>query len=339
MLSSQIYKKLYISGIGLLSTILIGTFGYWFITGKQYEIFDCFFMTFITITTIGFGEIIPLQNYAGARLFTVFIALAGIGFITYFLSTLAAIVIEGYYKKTYLVKKMTKDISKLENHYILCGLNPYTDKIIDELIETDKGHVVIDPDEEKLNILHNNHKKESYVEGDPTEDEILRKAGIERAKGLFAATDDDNVNLVISLSAKRLNPKLRVVAFCFNLKNAEKMELAGADRVVSPTNIGGIRMASEMLRPTVTNFLDFMLREDNKSSKIEEIMVSAEYHGKTMKEIDISGLRSTMVMAIKNKDGWIFKPGEDFYVYEGDVLIVMTTSEERKELENKLSGD
>lgn len=339
MIKSEIFKKLYMSGLGLLGTVLIGTFGYWYITGKQYDIFDCFFMTFITITTIGFGEIIPLQNFVGARFFTVIIAMAGIGFITYFLSTLAAVVIEGYFTKNYLKSKMKKEIDQLENHYILCGLNAYTDKILEELVDTHKGHVIIDPNQDTLAELHNRLKKECYIIGDPTEDDILKKAGIERAKGLFAATDDDNINLVISLSAKRLNPKLRVVAFCFNLKNAEKMELAGADRVVSPTNIGGIRMASEMLRPTVTNFLDFMLREDNKSSKIEEIMVSAEYHGKTMKEIDISGLRSTMVMAIKNKDGWIFKPGEDFYVYEGDILIVMTTSEERKELESKLSSD
>ncbi len=326
------------SGLGLLGTVLIGTFGYWYITGKQYDIFDCFFMTFITITTIGFGEIIPLQNFVGARFFTVIIAMAGIGFITYFLSTLAAVVIEGYFTKNYLKSKMTKEINQLENHYILCGLNSYTDKIMEELMDTQKQNVIIDTDEEKLDKMHESFKKENYIEGDPTEDTILKKAGIERAKGLFAATDDDNVNLVISLSAKRLNPNIRVVAFCFNLKNAEKMELAGADKVVSPTNIGGIRMASEMLRPTVTNFLDFMLKEDNKSSRIEEIMVSEEYHGKTMKEIDVSSLKSTMIMAIKNKDGWVFKPGDDFTVNYGDVLIVMTTAEERKSLVNQLSG-
>src|SRR5690606_9758643 len=338
MIKSEIFKKLYMSGLGLLGTVLIGTFGYWYITGKQYDIFDCVFMTFITITTIGFGEIIPLQNFVGARFFTVIIAMAGIGFITYFLSTLAAVVIEGYFTKNYLKSKMTKEINQLENHYILCGLNSYTDKIMEELVDTHKEHVIIDPNQDTLDEMHTRLKKECYIIGDPTEDEVLKKAGIDRAKGVFAATDDDNVNLVISLSVKRLNPKVRVVAFCFNLKNSEKMEIAGADKIVSPTNIGGIRMASEMLRPTVTNFLDFMLREDNNSSRIEEIMVSEEYHGKTMKEIDVSNLKSTMIMAIKNKDGWVFKPGDDFTVNYGDVLIVMTTSEERKSLVDQLSG-
>src|SRR5690606_7833940 len=206
-----------------------------------------------------------------------------------------------YFTKNYLKSKMTKEINQLENHYILCGLNSYTDKIMEELMDTQKQNVIIDTDEEKLDKMHESFKKENYIEGDPTEDTILKKAGIERAKGLFAATDDDNVNLVISLSAKRLNPNIRVVAFCFNLKNAEKMELAGADKVVSPTNIGGIRMASEMLRPTVTNFLDFMLKEDNKSSRIEEIMVSEKYNGKTKKEIYVTRIKSKMIMAIKNK--------------------------------------
>ena len=338
MIRADIFKKLYLSGLGLLITVLTGTIGYWFIFEKQHSIFDCFFMTFITITTIGFGEVLPLQDYTGARMFTVLIAMAGIGFITYFVSTFAAIIIEGYIRQNYQKSKMDKVISQLKNHYIVCGINPYTSKVIEELSQTNREYVVIDPDIENLDRIHTLYKNGSRIQGDPTEDEILKKAHIDSSVGVFAATEDDNINLVISLSARRLNPKVRVIAFCFNQKNVEKMQLAGADKVVSPTNIGGMRMASEMIRPTVTNFLDFMLREDSKTYRIEEIIISEEYHGKNIKEIDVSDLKSTIIMAIKNGDKWTFKPGDDCVICEDDVLIVMTTPEERVKLEKDLSA-
>lgn len=326
------------SGLGLFITVLTGTFGYWFIFEKQYGLFDCFFMTFITITTIGFGEVLPLQDYTGARMFTVVIAMAGIGFITYFVSTFAAIIIEGYIRQNYQKSKMDKLISQINHHYIVCGINPYTEKVIEELAETNREYVIIDPDAENLQQIHSLYKNECHIQGDPTEDEILKKAHIANSIGVFAATEDDNINLVISLSARRLNPNVKIVAFCFNQKNVEKMELAGASKVVSPTNIGGMRMASEMIRPTVTNFLDFMLREDSKTYRIEEVIISEEYHGKNMKEIDVSNLNSTIIMAIKNGDKWTFKPGDDCVICRGDVLIVMTTPEERLILEKDLAG-
>lgn len=335
-MSDNIFKRLYSSGAGLVITILVGTLGYWVILEQNYTLFDCFFMTFITVTTIGFGEVIPLDQYYGARLFTVVIALSGIGFITYFVSTLAGTIIEGYFKENYQKSKRNKMIGKLDNHYILCGVNPYTNKIIEELAVTSRDHVIIDTDVEKIAKVIERFKDEYYIEGDATEDDILKTAGIEKARGVFAATEDDNVNLVISLSAKRLNPSARVVAFCFNHKNAEKLMLAGADKVVSPTNIGGMRLASEMIRPTVTNFLDFMLREDSKTFRIEEIPISDNHHGKKIIEIDVSGLNSTLIMAIRSGDSWKFKPDNEYCVSEGDILVVMTTPEERHKLENML---
>lgn len=228
---------------------------------------------------------------------------------------------------------MEKDISKLQDHYILCGLNTYTGKIVEELSQTHRDHVIIEQESESIEDMKNNFKGESYIEGDPTEDEILKKAGIDRAKGVFAATNDDNINLVISLSAKRLNPKLRVIAFSFKQKNMEKMILAGADKVVSPTTIGGMRMASEMIRPTVTNFLDYMLRDSGKSFRIEEVIITDDYHGKKLVDVDINDLKSTVLMAIRTGEDWRFKPDEDSIINKGDILIVMTTPEERIKLE------
>jgi voltage-gated potassium channel len=117
----------------------------------------------------------------------------------------------------------------------------------------------------------------------------------------------------------------------------EKMQLAGADKVVSPTNIGGMRMASEMIRPTVTTFLDYMLRENSKTFRIEEMIITEEYHGKKILDINISDLKSTLIMAIRTGDEWRFKPDDNCIINKGDILIVMTTPQERLELEKKLS--
>lgn len=335
-MSDNIFKRLYSSGAGLVITILVGTLGYWIILEQNYTLFDCFFMTFITVTTIGFGEVIPLDQYYGARLFTMVIALSGIGFITYFVSTLAGTIIEGYFKENYQKSKRNKMIGKLDNHYILCGVNPYTNKIIEELALTGREHVIIDTDVENIAKIVERFKNEYYIEGDATEDDILKTAGIEKANGVFAATQDDNVNLVISLSAKRLNPSARVVAFCFNHKNAEKLMLAGADKVVSPTNIGGMRLASEMIRPTVTNFLDNMLREDSKTFRIEEIKIPEKHKGKELGDLNLQGFKCTLLMAIRTGQNWMFKPENDYVLNTGDILVVMTTPEERNELENIL---
>ena len=331
------FKRMIYASIGLVAVVLIGTFGYWYITDGDYRIFDCFFMTIITITTIGYEEVIDFEKYEGTRLFTVFVALFGIGLLTYFLTNFAVIFIEGHFKETFKRTKMEKSLTKLKDHYIVCGLGKYSIHLVEELLSTKRAFVLIEIDEEVLNKFITVHTSLFYIQGSASNDEILRKAGIERAKGVFAATNDDNLNLVISLSAKRLNPDVRVLSFCFDKNNMDKIDLAGADKVISPNFIGALRMASEMVRPTVTSFLDVMLRDKDKNLRIEEINISEEHSGKTIGDIKKKEYKDTLILALKEKDNWYYNPKDDVLIGADNTLIVMTTPKDRIKMEKAFS--
>ena len=331
------YKKLIHASIGLVAVVLIGTFGYWYITAGDYGIFDCFYMTIITITTIGYEEIINFEDYEGARLFTIFVALFGIGLLTYFLTNFAVIFIEGHIKETYKRTKMEKLLTKLKDHYIVCGLGKHSIHLIEELISTKRAFVLIEIDGEVLNKFITEHPSLFYIQGSASNDEVLRKAGILQAKGVFAATGDDNLNLVISLSAKRLNPDVRVLSYCFDKNNMDKIDLAGADKVISPNFIGALRMASEMVRPTVTSFLDVMLRDKDKNLRIEEINISEEHSGKTIGDIRKKEYKDTLILALKDKDNWYYNPKDDVLIGADNTLIVMTTPKDRIKMEKAFS--
>jgi voltage-gated potassium channel len=176
-----------------------------------------------------------------------------------------------------------------------------------------------------------------YIQGDATDNDTLIKAGIINAKGLFAITSDDNINLVISITAKQLNPKIRVVAQCRETKNSEKMKNAGADSVVSTSQISGMRMVSEMIRPTVVTFLDMMLRDTNKNLRVEEISVPPSLIGKKISEIDLSKFPNTLILAIKVKEEWNYNPPHDYIIQSDSQFIVMTTPEEQSKLRKKLA--
>lgn len=331
------YKKLIYATVGLVAVVLTGTFGYWFITEKDYGIFDCFYMTIITITTIGYEEVINFENYEGARLFNIFVALFGIGLLTYFLTNFAVIFIEGHIKETFKRTKMEKSLTKLKDHYIVCGLGKHSVHLVEELISTKRSFVIIEIDEEVLNKFVSEHPTVFYVQGNASSDVVLKKAGIEKAKGVFAATGDDNLNLVISLSAKRLNPDVRVLSYCFDKNNMDKIDLAGADKVISPNFIGALRMASEMVRPTVTSFLDVMLRDKDKNLRIEEIKISEEHSGKTIGDIKKKEFKDTLILALKEKDSWYYNPKDDIVIGTENTLIVMTSPKDRIKMEKTYS--
>jgi voltage-gated potassium channel len=158
------------------------------------------------------------------------------------------------------------------------------------------------------------------------------KAGIEKARGLFAVTGDDNQNLVVSLTAKQLNPNLRVVARCNEIKNSQKMKKAGADAIVSPTSIGGLRMASEMVRPAVVSFLDTMLRDREKNLRIEELPVPRSFTGKSLSALNLKRHPHVMLLAVKTGEDWVYRPSENYVIAPESTLVFVTTPEEREEL-------
>lgn len=334
----QIYKKFIWSSLIFLAILFIGTMGYWLIAGKEYSLLDCLYMTMITISTIGYAEIIPLSGHAAGRIFTMFIALSGIGILTYFLSNFTAFVVEGQIKETFRRNKMVKIARKMKDHFIVCGIGRVGHHIVDELRATKRPCIIVEVDKNKieknLEVLHD----QVILEGDGTDNNTLLIAGITKAAGLFAVTGDDNRNLVISLTAKQLNPKVKVVASCKELNNIEKVRKAGADAVISPTHIGALRMASEMLRPTVVSFLDTMLRDKDKNFRVEEITLPDVYVGRTISTLNLKNYPHTLLLAIKTKEDWIYNPSADYTIKPENALIVMTTPEERMKLEDYVNS-
>lgn len=331
--ASQLRKRFLLSALGLASILTFGTFGFWLIGGKEHSLIDSFYMTFITITTIGFGEVIDLSGKSAGRIFTVFTALAGIGLMTYILMNITAFVVEGHINVALRRKRMEQMLKKFRDHFIVCGLDGAGANIIGELYSTGRQVVVVETDLPKVERLSTEYPNLAAIEGDPTDDSVLEKAAVREASGLFAVTMDDNLNLVITLTAKQLNPAIRIVAGCQDVRNTAKMKMAGADSVVSPTFIGGLRMASEMIRPTVVNFLDIMMSRKDQNLRVEEVRVPDEFCSKALSDLGLKKYRHLLLLAVKKNEGWTYNPSRDYVMEKGDILIVMATPEERNELE------
>lgn len=328
---SKVIRKLLIALLALMLVFAIGTVGYRILGGVRYSWMDCFYMTFITISSIGYGEVVDVSQYEYGRLFTVFVGISGIGVLGYVLSTVTAFMLESDLNIAWRRKKMQKKIAQLEDHYIVCGIGLVGINVAHDLESTGRRSVLIDSNMPHLLRYVETHPNQLYLHGDATDDDVLQAAGIARAKGVFAVAHDDSTNLVISLSAKQLNPKLRVVARCHDLKNAEKTRRSGADEVISPDFSGGQRIVSAMVRPNVMNFLDEMLKSDSKL-RMEEIEIPAALDGKPLSHL-YQGNTDCMVLAVQRATRWQLNPPASFELAGGDVLMLMTTPQGRERLE------
>lgn len=332
-MSTGVRKRLIWAGALIVTILVIGTFGYWLIGGRQYSLLDTLYMTVITIATIGYYEIIDLTHNPGGRIFTMVIAFSGIVTFAYILTNFTALMVEGELTKSFRRRRMEKIVKNLQDHYIVCGFGGVGFHIVNELYATGRPHVIVDIDKRNIESALETFKGGVFIEGDATDNSILLKAGIKTARGIFAVTGDDNHNLVISLTAKQLKPDVRVVARCSEAKNSEKMQRAGADAVVSPNYIGGLRMASEMIRPTTVSFLDTMLRDEEVNLRVEEVAVPDTFIGKTISSLNLKRHPNLLLLAIKTKEGWIYNPADDCTLGQGSTLVFMATPEARYELE------
>jgi len=332
----QIYKRLLWASVILFVIVVVGTLGYWLIGERQYSVMDAFYMTFITIATIGYGEIVDLSGNPGGRLFTVFISIAGIGVLAYVATNVTAFLVEGELKDSFRRRKMENRAKNYKEHYLVCGLGSVGSHVVNELDATGRPYVVIDVNGKDSERILESSKSTTFLEGDATDNDVLLKAGISRAKGLFAVTDDDNQNLVICLTARQINPALRIVARCNEPKNTNKLTRAGADAVVSPGLIGGMRIASEMIRPTVVSFIDIMLRDREKNLRVEEVTVPDSFQGKTISDLGLKKYHHLLLLAVKSNQDWIYNPQDSHIIGPKNTLIIMTDVDGREDLERVL---
>lgn len=333
----EVYQRLKTPLLGFVVLVGASTYFYWYIADFKYTLFDCFYMTMITITTIGYSEVVDLSHLPAGRLYTVFLAVAGIALATYTISSVIAVFVDGRINKTYRHLKTMNSIQSLKNHYIICGLGRIGTSIVTELATTNRPFVVIERDINRAQEAQKLQPGWLIIEGEAADDDVLKSAGIALCEGVFAATNDDNTNLVISLSAKQLNPAARVISMCKDSSYIHKITKAGADKVISPYHIGGLRMAAEMVRPTVTSFLDDMLRDSGNNYRFEEFEVPARFIGASLGSLNLERFANSAFLAVRKAAGnSIFKPAPSFVFEQGDVLIIITNPTERKLIEQML---
>jgi voltage-gated potassium channel len=318
----------------LLLITAVGVAGYMAICGMGFV--DAFYMTAITISTVGYREVAPLTP--AGQLFTVALIFSGLGVVLYGASLVAGDVIEGRLQRVFGRRRVERQIDQLSDHYIVCGFGRMGRVVCKELAAKPVPFVVVDKAPETLRDLE--QERYLYVDGDATEDEVLVHAGIERAGGLVSALSRDEDNVYVVLSARQLKPDLLIVARAEDERSERKLLHAGATRVVSPYVIGGSRMAGALLRPAVLDVIDLATHHRSLELQIEEIAVSgaAFASGITVRE---SGLREQLgliVIAIKKGSGeMVFNPAAEVRIEAGDRLVLMGQQASLHALERRLS--
>lgn len=300
-----------------------------------------FYMTAITLTTVGFGEVVAVDT-DGARIFTALLILVGVGGTLYFVSNVTAFIIEGQLGHVFGRRKMERELASLEGHMIVCGSGPTAIYAVTELAAVQRAVVLVAGSASEAEDLVADLPAVPIVAGDPTDDDVLRTAGIERAGGVVACSESDNQNVVITLTARQLNPTVRIVARLQDVDQEAKIRKVGADAVVSPQHIGGLRLASELIRPTVVTFLDKMLRDRERNLRIDEIAIppGAPAVGRRMIELELEDLPGVLLLAVREPDGsWEYNPRRDQRIREDTALIFLGSPEDSRALRERLGGE
>lgn len=329
------FKRLYLSLIAFLSVILVGSIGFVYIEG--YSLIEAFYMTVITVSTVGFREVRELSPEG--MIFTSLLIISSISAFAYSISALTTYFVDGEYRNTFKVARLKKEIEKLENHVIVCGHGRVGEMAVSELRDHDTTVVIVEKDEARCEIL----RQEGFlvISGDATNDDNLEQAGINKAKALIATMPVDAHNLYVILSARVKNEKILLISRASQINSVNKLKVAGADNVIMPDKVGGAHMASLVAMPDVVEFLDHIRIQGSDSINLEEISMD-QYPNNMSKstlgdiiENDRSGVN---VVGIKRPNGeYKINPGPETLLDADCKLFVLGTSEQIKSLNKMLN--
>ena len=321
------YYRFYAPLLILLSLWLIGTIGYVLI--DNFSWFDAFYMTIITVATVGYGEVAPLS--ISGKLFTAFLIITSFGTFAYAVSSITKFVIDGEFNEFFKNRKLNATIEKLSNHVIICGYGRNGRQAAQVLKKHKKRFVVIENKTSLTSTL--NHKfSDLVITGDSTQDEVLIKAGILRAQALITTLPVDADNLFIVLTARNLNKNLTIISRASEDNSDTKLKIAGANNVIMPDKVGGAHMASLVMKPDVMEFIDHITAEGGDNINLEEISfdrIPDELKNKTLKDLEIRNRSGANIIGYKTAQGdYIVNPSADTLIIAESKLFVLGTQEQ-----------
>lgn len=320
----------------MLLLMFIGTLGYIFIEG--YGLLDAFYMTVITVATVGYEEVHPLSD--AGRIFTSFLIITSFGTFAYAVSSITRFVVDGEFNNLFKLQKLNAAVERLSDHIIICGYGRNGRQAAQVLKKHNKRFVVVEKNPKITDSL--NHKFQDLVlTGDSTQDEILIKAGILKAKALITTLPVDADNMFIVLTARNLNPKLTIISRASDDGSDVKIKIAGADNVIMPDKVGGAHMASLVMKPDVMEFIDYVTAQGGDNNNLEEITfenIPEHLKNKTLKDLEIRNKSGANIIGFKTAMGeYVINPSADTRIIPQAKIFVLGTPDQIKKLKELLA--
>ncbi len=326
---AQATRSLAFACLLFLTLVLLGTAGYRIIEG--WSVIDSLYMTIITISTVGYGEVRILSTEG--RLFSVMLIICGMGVVAYCINVFAQTTIEGQINRLRGMSKMFRRIRDYENHHIVCGYGRLSKYVLPELLE--HGHKVVVIDADPMTTIDLEALQIPYIEGNAYDNETLKLAGVERASALLSLLPNDSDNVYVTLSARSLNPKLRIVARTESGEGEDKLRLAGANTVVAPFRVSGARIVQQLLHPYVNDFLEIATGKSGESLIMERLVIpnDSSIAGMTLEQSELRKKTGVIVAASIGSDGTMnLSPGRDCVLQAGATLIALGTKKSLEQL-------
>jgi voltage-gated potassium channel len=324
LLNFRYFRKVYIALALLITIILIGISG--FIVLEGYTLGEAFYMTVITVSTVGFNEVRPLSDVG--RIFTAFLIIFSFSTFVFAVSSISNYILNGEYKIYFRDLRINKKMSKVSNHTIICGYGRNGKQAATELKSHNRAYVVVEEDRELSDQLREEHEI-PFVQGDATLEKTLERAGIMSAKALITTLPKDADNLFVVLTAREMNPDLLIISRASKENTDKKLKRAGADNVIMPDKIGGAHMASLVIKPDVIEFMDYVMGQGTSSVNLEEISfenLPQEFKNRTIKELGIEDKSGANIVGLRTKEGgYLINPSPDTEVTAHTKIFVLGT--------------